>query len=347
MPKIWVWLQLVIGWLPVWALYSTLIVTAHPGTTVHSAVFAGMRAVACAAVLGLGVNRLTQRFPWPVPMHPRFIALHVAAAPLYAIAWMVLAALLESTLLTVHSGGLQLAMRAPLVPFLVMGVWFYVMVAGVTYASQAAQRAAIAEALAVTSRMATLRSQLNPHFLFNALHTVVQLIPLEPHRATQATEQLAGLLRTSLEEDRDLIRLDDEWAFVERYLALERLRFGDRLQVTMDMADDARDALIPSFALQTLVENAVRHGAAPQVEATSLHIQARVDGTTLTVVVHDTGVGADSTALANGGTGLARLRDRLRVLFADRGVLRVDTRSGHGFTATIAVPRNANAERDS
>lgn len=346
MPRVWVWLQLVIGWLPVWALYSTLIVTAHQGTTVHSAVFAGMRAVACAALLGLGVNRLTLRYPWPVPMHLRFIALHVVAAPLYAISWMVLAVLSESVLLTVHAGGLQLAMRAPLVPFLVMGVWFYVMVAGVTYASQAAQRAAVAEALAATSQLATLRSQLNPHFLFNALHAVVQLIPLEPQRAAQATEQLAGLLRTSLEEDRDLIRLADEWSFVERYLELERLRFGDRLQVTMTMEDDARDALIPSFALQTLVENAIRHGAAPRMEATSLTIHARVDRSLLMVVVRDTGGGADPAALSNSGTGLARLRDRLRVLFTDRGTLQIDTQAGRGFIATISVPQETVAEPD-
>ena len=345
-PKIWVWLQLVIGWLPVWALYSTLIVTAHPGTTVHSAVFAGMRAVACAAVLGLGVNRLTRRYPWPVPMHPQFIALHLAAAPVYAIAWMGLAVLLESALLTAHAGALQLVMGAPVVPFLVMGVWFYAMVAGVTYASQAAQRAAVAEALAVTSRLATLRSQLNPHFLFNALHTVVQLIPLAPQRATQATEQLASLLRTSLEEERDLIRLADEWAFVERYLELERLRFGDRLLVTMTMDDDARDAWIPAFALQTLVENAVRHGAAPKVEATTLLIQARAERDRLTVVVRDTGVGAHPSAFSNGGSGLARLRDRLRVLFADRGVLRIDTQPGQGFTVTMTVPRHVDSRED-
>ena len=343
MPKIWVWLQWVIGWLPVWALYSTLIVSAHPGTSVHSAVFAGMRAVTCAAILGLGVNRLTQRFPWPVPMRIAFLGLHLVAAPLYAIAWMILTALLESALLTAHVGAVQLVMRAPWVPFLVMGVWFYVMVAGVTYASQAAQRAAVAEALAVTSRLATLRSQLNPHFLFNALHTVVQLIPLEPRRATQATEQLAGLLRASLEEDRDLITLADEWAFVERYLDVERLRFGDRLHVTMTMEGDAHDALIPSFALQTLVENAVRHGAAPQVEPTALTIHAHADESKLTVVVRDTGVGADPSTLADRGTGLARLRDRLRVLFTDRGRLHIDTQPGLGFTATITVPRQGDA----
>ncbi|MEQ1689748.1 MAG: histidine kinase [Gemmatimonas sp.] len=347
MPKIWVWPQLLLGWLPVWALYSTLIITAHPGTTLHTALYAGMRAVACAAILGLVVTRVAQRFPWPVPMRWSFLVLHLAAAPVYATSWMLMTSLLESALWTAHEGSWHLVFRAPLVPFLVMGVWFYAMVTGATYASQAAQRAAVAEAQAVTARLMTLRSQLNPHFLFNALHTVVQLIPLDPRRATTATEQLAGLLRTSLEEDRDLIGLADEWRFVERYLELERLRFGDRLQVTMTMDDDARDALIPSFALQTLVENAVRHGAAPRVATTELTIIARTDDSTLTVVVRDTGSGADPSTVSANGTGLARLRDRLHVLFGDRGRLQIETQPAQGFTATMRIPRDRDArDRD-
>ncbi len=345
MQRTWVWTQLLIGWLPVWALFAALIVFAHPGTAVQSAIFAGFRSIACAALVGFGVNRLTQRYPWPVPMRPGFIALHVVAAPLYAFVWVVLSTLLESVISGVHSGSLQLGTRAPLVPFFILGVWFYAMVAGVSYASQAAQRAAVAEAMAATARLSTLRSQLNPHFLFNALHTVVQLIPLEPKRATAATEQLASLLRTSLEEERDLIRLADEWSFVERYVALERLRFGDRLQVTMTLGGDAENAMIPSFAVQTLVENAVRHGASPSIETTQVSIRATADVDRLMVIVRDTGVGADLAAMGN-GSGLERLRDRLRALYGAHGVLRVETAPGAGFMATITVPRTASAEND-
>jgi signal transduction histidine kinase len=340
MPKVWVWPQLIIAWLPVWALYSTMILTAHPGVRMHSAIFAGARAIGCAAVLGLLVNRLTQRFPWPVPMRVSFIALHLGAAAVYAATWIALTTTFESTLLMAHAGRWQLMYRGPLVPFLIMGVWFYIMVAAVAYASQATQRASIAEAHAASSRLATLRSQLNPHFLFNALHTVVQLIPSAPRQATHAAEELAGLLRTSLEETRDLIPLADELAFVERYLALERVRFGDRLQVMMDVDGDTRDAMLPSFALQTLVENAVRHGASPQVEPTTLHIHARADARMLSIVVRDTGAGADPSAVEGGGTGLARLRDRLRVLFGNQGRLSIDTAPGRGFTATMEVPQS-------
>src|SRR4026208_1160253 len=100
------------------------------------------------------------------------------------------------------------------------------MVSGVVYASEATERASKAEAIAARSQLAALRAQLNPHFLFNALHTVVQLMPVDPKGASRAAEQLAGLLRVTLEQDRDLVLLAEEWSFVEKYLELESLRFG-------------------------------------------------------------------------------------------------------------------------
>lgn len=345
MPRTWIWLQLLIGWLPMWALYSTLIVTAHPGSTVRVAVFAGMRAITCAAILGLLVHRLTQRLPWPYPMRASFIGVHAIAAPLYAAAWFGTASLVEGSFQLMHKS-VHYASGAPIVPFLILGVWLYVMIAGITYASQAAARASIAESLAATSQLAALRSQLNPHFLFNALHTVVQLIPHAPAQATHAAEQLAGLLRTSLEEDRDLVSLGEEWAFVERYLELERIRFGDRLIVQVSMDDAARGVLLPSFALQTLVENAVRHGAAPRVEPTTLAINALTTSDVLTLTVRDDGAGSDAAQIAAGGTGLARLRDRLGALLGDRAALRVSSTIGQGFTATLRVPVTSSHEHE-
>ena len=336
-PRAWVWLQLIVGWLPVWALYTTLIATAHPDTPLRDAAIIAVRAIGAAALLGLLVFRLTQRLPWPRQVTPRFVALHLVAAAGYSAAWILLTSAMESIVrwrlvLVIPPTGLS--------PFLILGVWFYVMVAAVAYATQAAERAARAEAAAARSQLAALRSQLHPHFLFNALHAVVQLIPREPARASDAALQLAGLLRTTIGEDRDLVSLADERAFVERYLALERMRFGDRLRVEVDIGEESEEALIPSFALLTLVENAIRHGAAPRVEATDISIVGRATGHTLTLSVRDSGAGADPERLAGTeGTGLSRLRERLAVLYGDRARLEITTGRDRGFVASLTVPQ--------
>jgi LytS/YehU family sensor histidine kinase len=189
-------------------------------------------------------------------------------------------------------------------------------------------------------QLEALRAQLNPHFLFNALHTVVHLIPRQPERAAQAAEQLAGLLRTTIETDREVVSLESEWDFVERYLEIERIRFGDRLDVRSDLSPQARAALVPSFALQTLVENAVRHGAMPRVEPTTLSITARMENGLLVASVQDTGLGVDpATIAASAGTGLRRLRERLAALYDGRARLETVRGPTGGFTATIVVPQ--------
>jgi LytS/YehU family sensor histidine kinase len=189
----------------------------------------------------------------------------------------------------------------------------------------------------------TMRAQLHPHFLFNALHAVVQLIPRDPRGATRAAEQLAAALRTMLEEHRDLISLAEEWAFVERYLAIERIRFGDRLEVHVHIDESARAALLPSFSLQTLVENAVRHGATPRIEPTRVVISAALVDEMLSIKVTDDGAGIDVRAIEHGtGTGLRRLRERLRWLYGGRSRLNFSSEAGGGFAAELSVPQGVD-----
>jgi two-component system, LytTR family, sensor kinase len=178
---------------------------------------------------------------------------------------------------------------------------------------------------------------------------VVQLIPVDPERASSAAEELAGLLRTALEEDRDLVPLREERAFVERYLALEHMRFGDRLQIDFDVQPAALDVSVPAFALQTLVENAVRHGAAPNVNSTTIRVAAHLDGDRLNLTVTDTGVGASAVGEVSGNgastgtsTGLARLRIRLDTLYGSRGQLRASPQPEGGYSATVTVPHTTS-----
>jgi hypothetical protein len=329
---------LVLAWIPVWALYALLIGPAnpiHPGSSMTEAALIALRTIGVAAALGFLVKRLTDRVEWPHPFRPGFALVHVVGAILYSHLWTAIAAFIENLL---RPGAFH-AYFAMLVPNLVLGAWLYVMIAGTMYAARATERAARAEAVAVRAQLAALRAQLNPHFLFNALHTVVQLIPERPRDASRAAEQVAGLLRATIEERRDVVSVAEELDFVQRYLDIERLRFGDRFVAEVDADASVRALDVPAFAIQTLVENAVRHGASPRVEATTIRITANADAGVLAVEVSDTGAGADlSAGPEERGTGLRYLRERLSVLYGDRAALHLASSPGAGFTARLTVP---------
>jgi len=337
MSRGWLWLQLAVAWLPMWALFAALIAIVH-GLSVASASMASLRMIGPGALLGFAVYRFASRTPWPHPFRIGFVGIHVLAASAYSLSWFVFVTLVNSII----RGGLT--MTGPGVGlFLMTGIWLYIVVAGVAYNNLAAQRTAMMQAHAARMQLDAMRSQLHPHFLFNALHTVVQLIPIDPHAAVGAAEQLAAALRTTIEEQRDLVPLAEEWAFVERYLSIESIRFGDRLVVQASIDPSASELLLPSFALQTLVENAVRHGAAPRVEPTMLRISATESAGVLTVKVADDGIGANiADAEQKSGTGLRRLRERMRWLYGDRARLDIVSEPGRGYAACLVVPQLAD-----
>ncbi|MEC5217988.1 hypothetical protein RCH09_002954 [Actimicrobium sp. GrIS 1.19] len=335
------WLLLVIGWLPMWILFTLMITSVHAMPLAASAWMA-LRMIGSAAILGMGVQAIARRHPWPAPFRPSFLMWHVLAAALYAGFWVAAYSLIESVL----RWRLAYVTGPGLGRFALTGVWLYLTIAAVAYAQQAARRGALIQAAAARAQLAALHAQLHPHFLFNALHTVVQLIPLDPVRAALAAEALADLLRAALDERSDQVSLAAEWRFVQRYLAIEQLRFGERLQIAATLPESTLALRLPSFALQTLVENAVRHGAAPKLGNTQLRITASASHQNLKLVVSDDGVGAEpATVRASSGTGLRRLRERLACLYGSSAGLDVDA-SPHGFTATLCLPLVAGSSDD-
>ena len=348
MPRTWIWLQLLLGWLPVGAVFALMFRLAHGGP-VSDALFMALQLMLTAALLGILVYRFTERVPWPHPLRLRFVATQGLAALAYALAWFVINVLIASAVASVlHSrdrGSVVFVLAigpAWGTSYIVLGIWLYVMVAGIAYANGAAQRSAQIEALAARTQLAALRTQLHPHLLFNALHTVVQLIPVDPKRATHAAEQLAEILRTTLANRRDVVPLSQEWNFVQRYLAIETLRFGDRLSICSDIEPAALGALVPAFAVQTLVENAVRHAAAPRARTTTIEIAAKLDQDLLILTVADDGPGADAQAIArSSGTGIRRLRERLYRLGGDRATLDLAPGPNGGLRATLALAQSA------
>lgn len=331
--RVWVWVQLLIGWLPAWAIFALLMRGVHdldPGT----AALGALRLVLTAALLGLGVQRLARRWPWPYPFRWHFIVRHALAAPAYAIAWI----LLNSAWSSLMAGRPVLIIGPGLVPFFVTGVWLYGMVAGVSYAHGAAERIARTEAAQARAQMAALQAQLQPHFLFNALHTVMQLVRLDPLQAERALEELAALLRASLAAGRDEEPLGAQWALVQRYLAIEQRRFAQRLVVAPALDPDTLSQPLPTFALQTLVENAVRHGVEPAERPVTVRIGSGREGVhAWWVEVADDGAGAAPVG-GVAGSGLARLRERLAWRHGSAAALQIDAPPGAGFRARLVLP---------
>ena len=300
-------------------------------------VAAGAIRLATGLAVAFLVYRLARGTPWPRPFRLRFAALHLAGAPLSAMAWLALSSALEA-LVPGHAPDVQGS--SLVLQSLFLGTIFYAIVVGLAHAVEGSARAARVEAIAARTQLAALRAQLHPHFLFNALHTVVQLIPIEPARAAAAAELVAELLRTTLEEERDEVTLGDEWRFVSRYLAIERIRFGDRLVVREALPPGLLDEPVPAFAVQTLVENAVRHGAAPRVAPTEIVVTAAGTGSELTLSVRNTGARLPPVPAGNGaGTGLSRLHERLALLYGDAARLTCGARGEGGFEAILVVPR--------
>ncbi|HEV7839361.1 MAG TPA: histidine kinase [Gemmatimonadaceae bacterium] len=293
------------------------------------------------AIAAFLLYRFVRRTPWPRPFRFRFALLHVVVAIVFGVSFIALTIAIESlftgSLVTTRTARRVVALPSELPASALL---LYAVVLGVAYSVERRARAARVEAEAVRAQLAALRAQLHPHFLFNALHAVVQLIPIDQARAVAAAELVASLLRTTVEENRDEVTLDDEWTFVSRYLEVEHIRFGDRLRVRAEVDPELLDEQVPSFSLHTLVENAVRHGAALRVAPTEIIVSALSTESELTLTVWNEGDYLVPAIPANGvGTGLSRLRERLRFLYGDAAWLTSGPCENGGFEATLVVPR--------
>jgi LytS/YehU family sensor histidine kinase len=204
-------------------------------------------------------------------------------------------------------------------------------------------RAARAEAARSQAELLALRSQLNPHFLFNTLHSLMALVRYHPQSAEDALERLSEMLRYTLGEKRDsggvnLVSLREEWQFVQNYITLEKMRLGERLTTDFKVSDSALDCSIPAFTIQTLVENAVKHGIAPRSKAGKISITVECRRESLEIKVRDDGSGAAENFSDGNGMGLSLVRKQLEIFYGDKATLNVETAPQEGFTARINLP---------
>lgn len=308
------------------------------------------------------VFAVARRWPLTRPHLTRRIWLHLGFALLFCVVWATLGEILRATLAVIfvpnawhdamaagsgfpsHAARDLLSWILTTLPY---GVAVYLAMVGVEHAiryfvavrEQQVQVARLSEQLA-DAKLAALQAQLHPHFLFNALNTIaVRAREGDGPGTARIVEQLSDVLRRLLGQHRaNEVSLEDELELVRQYLAIERARFPDRLRETFAISDETRSAAVPGFALQHLVENAVRHGIARQSRPGLIQVLARRDGDALELTVIDDGGGFDPRVSLSAGHGLENTRDRLRTLYGDRASLTIARNASGGMTAVIRLP---------
>jgi hypothetical protein len=192
-----------------------------------------------------------------------------------------------------------------------------------------------------SSELRLLKSQLNPHFLFNSLNCLRALIVEDPAAAQNAVTRLARILRYSLSSGREeLVPLERELEIVEDYLALESLRFAERLSIKLNVAPEALGVRVPVMLLQTLVENAIKHGIAELPAGGDVRISAALRGGTLQVDVENTRPEKAANGTQGEGIGLSNAAERLRLLFGTRASLELDLSHSDVAIARIRIPES-------
>jgi len=223
--------------------------------------------------------------------------------------------------------------------------WVIVSIAhALTYyrrSEERARRALELESRLAEAKMQALRMQLHPHFLFNALNAISTLVHKDPQAADEMIGNLSELLRATLDRTEQVIPLREELALLDHYLQIQQTRFGDRLQVKKEIDAAALEVEVPTFILQPLVENAIRHGIEPQSAPGLVTISARSTNEMLTLTVRDNGPGMKMSAEAPQGIGLSNTRARLVELYGSAARLVFNSSSEGGCSVELEIPRRA------
>jgi signal transduction histidine kinase len=336
------------AWALLWFAYAAAFVLM--GAPPKFAVRGALSIVFPWAIFGVVVVRVTGALPWPESPRARFVSMHLVLAALFAAAgtsgWTLLAR--ADALITMGDLNPRFDPRIVIWQTMIGGVLYFT-VAGAAYAwrnddrvREEAARAARADALRAQAELQALRSQLNPHFILNTLHTLIGLVRREPAVAEDALERLGEVLRYGLRVHReaaDWVPLQHEWEFAKSYLEIERLRLGERLRLELQADAGAMECEVPPFTLQPLVENAIVHGIAGRAAGGALRVAASAEAGRLRLEVRDDGPGlAAGSEAAGSGLGLRLLRDRLRALYGERAAVRVETAADGGCRAVVELP---------
>jgi len=295
------------------------------------------------AVLSVPVIYLARRFCLETGNWVRSLAVHIPASLVFSLAYMVLRAGVGQ-----WQGNASFADAFQ--PLLVKTWHFNLLIYWVIVAVSSAfdyyrkfrereLRGVELEKRLVQAKLQALQMQLNPHFLFNSLHSISSLMHQNVEAADRMIMRLGDLLRAALDKsDTQEVTLREELEFLKRYLEIEQIRFGDRLTVNMDVAAEAFDARVPNLILQPLVENAVRHGIEPHAKPGRIELRARRAVDTLVLEVSDNGKGFPASRPAAEGVGLSNTRARLQTLYGEAHGFELLDAPGGGLLARLTIP---------
>jgi two-component system LytT family sensor kinase len=191
------------------------------------------------------------------------------------------------------------------------------------------------------ARLSALTRQINPHFLFNTLNSVSSLVRTDPDKARGMIGRLSTILRRLMRNQEGLAPLRDELQFVDDYMSIELVRFGDKLRFVKDIEPDTLNHLVPSMILQPLVENSIKHGLSSKVDGGMIRVRSRLAEGCLHLQVEDDGVGIPEAKLATlfeQGIGISNVNERLKVLFGAKYRMWIDSKPGQGTLTEIEIP---------
>ncbi len=348
-----------VSWLAVGALLAAVL-TVTTGRPLARAAVDTVPMAFLYAFIGLSAWWVCRAAPLGRTPVTRVLAMLLGAAVVSSFAWGVMATLwgriTEALLAAPGADAAHGALEAARIHahaftvFVTAGVPLYLASAAAHYliiafeSSRAAERRVLeAQVIARDAELRALRAQLNPHFLFNSLNSINALVGSDPEGARRMCEGLGDFLRRTLAlAARHQVPLDEEVALVERYLGIERVRFGARLSSVVDVSEDAARCLVPPLVLQPLVENAVKHGVSERVEGGEVRIAARRDGELLRIRIVNP-CDADATPRPGQGLGLENVRRRLQTVAPRHGRLSA-VHDGDEYRVDLTLPATETAD---
>lgn len=331
-------------WLPVGGLLTALFVMTG-GSSIAEGVVLAVPLATVYMFLCVGAGYSCRALPLSVGGTGKVLLIHLAAASLSSLLWVGLSRAVAMGLESMNlfpGAGERLIRQAGIL--FTLGLLLYLLAVAVHYlvAASAAsresrKRALEADIAAREAELRVLRAQIDPHFLFNSLNSISALVGRDPERARRMCASLGDLLRSSIQLGRlNSISLDDELSMVNRYLEIEKVRLGDRLDVAEQVEESTRQCLVPPFLLQPVMENALKHGIGNLLEGGIVTLSTDLREDRLWIVV-DNPVDPEASPQPGTGTGLSNLRKRLRGVYGEDAVLRAG-RDGARFRVEMSLP---------